>query len=125
VKFNFPSDSLDGEIVDCLIRGLVRLTIVLAIAASAFASAGCSLVRHHETPQQQFTEALSRGNSAQASYIWNNMNAQDRASFRRGEGLKPQVDQGAIAEQIEQHQHGEAGGGDDDPPASLEIPGNE
>ncbi len=84
--------------------------------------AGCGLFHHTETPQQQFTEALERGNSPQASYIWNNMSAEDRARFSRGEGVKPVVDQNAVAAQIEHHQEEEQGDGDDDPPVTVEIP---
>jgi hypothetical protein len=84
--------------------------------------AGCALFHHGEPPQQQFTEALGRGDSVQASYIWNNMSAQDRAKFERGDGISAPTDPSAIAAQIEQHQ--EEGQGDDDagPPSLVEIP---
>jgi hypothetical protein len=99
-----------------------RLTIILAIAAGVSGGAGCSLFDHEETPQQQFTDAFERGNSPQASYIWNNMSAEDRARFSRGEGVKPVIDQSAIAAQIEHHQEEEQTGGDDDAPVTVEIP---
>jgi hypothetical protein len=102
----------------------LSLDIVLVSVAGvliAVGLAGCGLFHHAETPQQQFTEALERGNSPQASYIWNNMSVEDRARFSRGEGVKPVVDQSAIAAQIEDHQEEQAGG-DDDPPATVEIP---
>jgi hypothetical protein len=88
----------------------------------AVSLAGCGLFHHAETPQQQFTEALERGNSPQASYIWNNMSAEDRVRFSRGEGVKPVIDQSAIAAQIEDHQKEEPPDGDDDPPVTVEIP---
>lgn len=84
--------------------------------------AGCGLFHHAETPQQQFTEALERGNSPKASYIWNNMSAENKARFSRGEGVKPVIDQSAIAAQIEHHQEEEQGDGDEDPPVTVEIP---
>jgi hypothetical protein len=92
----------------------------------ALSGAGCASSK--QTPQQQFTDALMRGNAAQAAYIWNNMSTRDRTSFNRGEGIKPQVDSGAIASQIVQHQS-DATGQDDaddnagDPPATVNIPG--
>jgi hypothetical protein len=94
----------------------------LTIAVIAFSGAGCGLFHHSETPQQQFTEALGRGDSARASYIWNNMSSQDRAKFERGEGIRPQADPSAIAAQIERHREEEQGGEGDDPPATVEIP---
>lgn len=99
-----------------------RLISILAMVAGLSGGTGCSLFHHAGTPQQQFTEALERGNSPQASYIWNNMSAEDRARFGRGEGVKPVVDQGAIAAQIEHHQEEEQADGDDDPPVTVEIP---
>jgi hypothetical protein len=96
-----------------------------AVAAITLGAAGCGLFHHNETPQQQFTEALSRGNSAQASYIWNSMNARDQATFRRGEGVKPQIDQNSAAAQLEQHQQDESAPGDDDDlPPTVDIPGD-
>ena len=99
--------------------------MVLASAAAAAIAvnvAGCALFHHGETPQQQFTEALGRGDSVQASYIWNNMSAQDRAKFERGEGVSAPTDKGAIAARIEQHQVEEQGGDDADPSSLVEIP---
>jgi len=83
------------------------------------------VLHHGETPQQQFTEALGRGDSAQASYLWNNMNAQDRAKFERGEGITPQANPSAIAAQLEQHQEDEQGGEEDASPVTVEIPGDD
>jgi hypothetical protein len=102
-------------------RRNIRLASIAA-ALLALSANGCASKK--ETPQQQFTDALTRGNAAQASYIWNNMSAQNRASFSRGEGIKPQVDPGAIAAQIVQHQAEQKG--DDsgnDPPPTVDIPG--
>jgi hypothetical protein len=89
-----------------------------------FALSGAGCAPNKQTPQQQFTDALMRGNAAQAGYIWNNMSARERASFSRGEGIKPQVDQGTIAAEIVQH-HSEETGQDNanDPPATVDIPG--
>jgi hypothetical protein len=98
-----------------------RFTIILTIAAIASGGTGCGLFNHRETPQQQFTEALGRGNSVQASYIWNNMSAQDRAKFERGEGISPKADSNAVSAQIEEHRVEQAGE-DEEIPATIEIP---
>lgn len=59
------------------------MALVIALGA---ALGGCS---HQVTPQQQFLEALKRGNSAQASQIWLHMNPEERVKFERGQGLQP------------------------------------
>ena len=56
----------------------IKRAVVLLVAACAIALAGCS---SHETQQQKFTDALSHGNSAQASQIWLHMDASSRADF--------------------------------------------
>ena len=102
------------------LRRFSRLSSILAsagVAAATLGIAGCGLFHRGETPQEQFTEALERGNSTQASYIWNNMSTQDREKFERGEGLSPKTDPSAIAAQIEQHQ-------EEQTPATVEIPGD-
>jgi hypothetical protein len=58
------------------------LTTLLPLAA------GCFLF-HKESPQQQYTEALMRGNSMQASQVWLHMSPGDRMKFARGEGIQP------------------------------------
>jgi hypothetical protein len=62
-----------------------RAALILLMAAIA---GGCA---HHSetTPQQQFLEALKRGNSAQASQIWLHMSPEQRVMFERGQGLQP------------------------------------
>jgi redox-sensitive bicupin YhaK (pirin superfamily) len=71
--------------------------MLLAILLSAIS--GCSYF-HKESPQQQYTEALMRGNSMQASQIWLNMSADDRMKFARGEGVTP--DEESTKKNIEQ-----------------------
>jgi redox-sensitive bicupin YhaK (pirin superfamily) len=58
------------------------LTTLLPLAA------GCFLF-HKESPQQQYTAALMRGNSMQASQVWLHMSPEDRMKFARGEGIQP------------------------------------
>jgi hypothetical protein len=61
--------------------------VTLAIALCAAILCGCS--HEAKTPQQQFLEALKRGNSAQASQIWLQMDPEERVKFERGQGLQP------------------------------------
>jgi len=51
-------------------------------------ASGCFLF-HKKSPQQEYTEALMRGNSMQASQVWLNMSPDDRMKFARGEGFQP------------------------------------
>jgi redox-sensitive bicupin YhaK (pirin superfamily) len=62
-----------------------RSVLLLAMLLS---TSGCFLF-HKESPQQQYTEALMRGNSMQASQVWLKMSPEDRMKFARGEGIKP------------------------------------
>ena len=81
----------------------------ISIAACAIALAGCS----HETQQQKFMDAISHGNSAQASQIWLHMDAQSRADFSHNEGMQPNTSPDDVKKQIMQHYQDEAGKGDD------------
>ena len=49
---------------------------------------GCFLF-HKDSPQQQYSEALMRGNSMEASQVWLHMSPDDRMKFARGEGITP------------------------------------
>jgi hypothetical protein len=49
------------------------------------------MFHHGNSPQQQFMSALQRGNGPEASQIWLNMNADDRANLTHGKGIKPQT----------------------------------
>jgi redox-sensitive bicupin YhaK (pirin superfamily) len=60
--------------------------LLLAIVLSA--TSGCSLF-HKKSPQQEYSEALMRGNAMQASQVWLNMSPEDRMKFARGEGFAP------------------------------------
>ncbi len=61
---------------------ILLLTLVLSAAS------GCFLF-HKKSLQQEYTEALMRGNSMQASQVWLNMSPEDRMKFARGEGFQP------------------------------------
>jgi hypothetical protein len=77
----------------------IQRAILLSIAACAFAIAGCS----HETQQQKFVEAISHGDSAQASQIWLHMDAKSRADFSHSEGMEPNLSQDEVKKQVMQH----------------------
>jgi redox-sensitive bicupin YhaK (pirin superfamily) len=78
-----------------------RIVIGLCALGALAALCGCSLF-HRETPQQKFLDALSRGNSAEASQIWLNMSEQDRMKFAHGEGVTPAVPPEKMNEMLSQ-----------------------
>jgi hypothetical protein len=86
---------------------------------------GCSLHRA-EPPQQQFMEAVERGNSAQASEIWLNMSADDRANFSHSIGFAPQTSPAEVVDDLERRQQAantENGGDFIDDGQTVEYPG--
>jgi hypothetical protein len=90
-------------------RANIKRAFVLSIAACAIALAGCS----HETQQQKFMDAMSHGNSAQASQIWLHMDASSRADFSHNEGMQPNTSPDDVKKQVMQHYQDEAGKEDD------------
>lgn len=87
-----------------------RLSIVLLTMVLSAAS-GCSLF-HKKSPQQEYTEAMMRGNAMQASQIWLNMSPDDRMKFARGQGFKRDESAQKDAQQkIMNHYQNEAGEG--------------
>ncbi|HTQ24819.1 MAG TPA: hypothetical protein VMI09_08985 [Candidatus Binataceae bacterium] len=74
--------------------------IAIALAACAIFLAGC----WNRTPaQQEYFDALKRGNSAQASQLWLQMTPDQRAQFERGEGIRPSVSHGDVQQAIDEH----------------------
>src|SRR5207249_12202120 len=53
-----------------------------------------------ETPQQQYLEALSRGNGPEASQIWLNMTPEQKQAFRNGQGMHPMQSKEEIEQQV-------------------------
>jgi len=76
-------------------RRAAAIGLILALS-------GCSLFGGGPTPQQQFLDALNRGNSAQASQIWLGMTPDDRDKFRRGEGMTPAVSSDEVTRLLNQ-----------------------
>jgi len=87
----------------------MKRAIVLSIAGCAFALAGCS----QKTQQQKFVEAMSHGNSAQASQIWLHMDAQSREDFAHSQGMQPQLSEDEVKKQVMQHEKDEVEKPDD------------
>jgi hypothetical protein len=79
-------------------------SILIALAALT----GCAMFHHGDTPQQQFMSALQRGNGPQASQIWLNMNADDRANLAHGKGLKPLTSPDEIKAKLTEQEQAEA-----------------
>ena len=111
---------------------VVGLTLICMVWLSA---SGCSLF-HHDSPQQQFMDALNRGNGAEASQRWLTMSAKDRSNLSHNIGFKREVNQGDVQRELIKHQKDEAAkNGDDDADSTIgegdinsqqmEIPGIE
>ncbi len=67
----------------------------------------------HETQQQKYMEAMTHGNSAQASQIWLHMDAQSRADFSHNEGMTPNTSPDDVKKQVMEHYQDKMGGGDE------------
>jgi hypothetical protein len=88
-------------------RNGVRITRIIGVALVCLlglSAQGCSLFHHGEPQQQQFMNALNRGNGAQASQLWLTMSAKDRANFTHNVGLKPDIDKDDIGRSLLKHQ---------------------
>src|SRR6266851_1451233 len=83
----------------------------LFLIASTIILAGCW---HRETDQQKFMEAMTHGNSAQASQIWLNMDAKSRADFSHSEGMQPTLSPDEVKKQLTQHYMDKTGATDSD-----------
>ncbi len=102
----------------------MALKLVAAAAiALALAIPACSMFHHQEpTPQQQFLEALKRGDSIQASRVWLHMDADDRANLSHGAGFKPDLTPGDVQAAILKHEKeaDEKAGGSENRPDEVE-----
>ena len=77
----------------------------MAVTALALAIPACSILhRDRPSPQQQFLEALKRGDSVQASRLWLHMDADDRANLSHGVGFKPDLTPGDVQAAILKHE---------------------
>jgi hypothetical protein len=96
-------------------RDGVRMTRIFATAAVlcllGLSAQGC----HGDSSQQQFMNALNRGNGAQASQLWLKMSAKDRSNFSHNIGFKNTVDKDDVGRALLKHQQEEAKRNSDDP----------
>jgi len=99
---------------------VVRASGVALVIALAVALGGCSH-NQAETPQQQFLEALKRGNSAQASQIWLKMSPDERVKFERGQGLQPATSPKDLQQEVMRRAMEEAAGDEADHPSEQSI----
>jgi hypothetical protein len=115
-------------------RNVALKLVALAVAALALAIPACSMLhREKPSPQQQFLEALKRGDSVQASRVWLHMDADDRANLSHGVGFKPDLTPGDVQAALLKHEKEEdekAGGSESRPDEidqgnseTVEIPG--
>ena len=81
-----------------------RSAAFVLLLAMPLAGTGCGLFHSAETPQQQFMEAVQRGNAAQASQLWLSMSPDNRANFDHGIGFKPTASTADVQAQLAAHQ---------------------
>jgi hypothetical protein len=84
----------------------------VALAMLVPLASGCFLF-HKKSPQQQYTEALMRGNSMQASQLWLNMSPDDRMKFARAEGVRadPSTEKKDVQQMMMNHYDKKSGEG--------------
>jgi hypothetical protein len=115
-------------------RNVALKLVAMAAIALALAIPACSMLhREKPSPQQQFLEALKRGDSIQASRAWLHMDADDRANLSHGVGFKPDLTPGDVQAAILKHEKEadeKAGGAETRPDEfdqgnseTVEIPG--
>jgi hypothetical protein len=100
------------------LRGGVRMTRMVAAAMLCLlglSAQGC----HGDSSQQQFMNALNRGNGAQASQLWLKMSAKDRSNLSHNIGLKPNVDKDDIGRALLKHQQQEEAKNGEDPDPTM------
>jgi hypothetical protein len=79
-------------------HGLVAIALAVWVA-------GCSIFHHDRpSPSQQFTEAIARGDSVQATNIWLHMTPQQREDLAHGVGPKHKVSPDDVKAQLLKHQ---------------------
>ena len=101
-----------------------RLVAVAALALCPLALGGCWPFGHGDPPpQQQYFDALKRGNAAQASHLWLTMSPEDRMKFERGQDVRPSVSPQEVRHAINEHDADQAGDGNSEPTQVEMSPG--
>jgi hypothetical protein len=88
----------------------LKPAVRIVVAAACIAAAGCWPWHTSETPQQRFIEALSRGQSAQASQIWLHMSPADKIKFAQSQGMQPGTQPDEVKKLVLQHYEDKAQG---------------
>jgi hypothetical protein len=88
----------------------LKLALRIVVAVACVAAAGCWPWHQSETPQQRFIEALSRGQSAQASQIWLKMSAQDKVKFAQSQGMESGANPDEVNKLVVKHYEDQAQG---------------
>lgn len=96
-------------------RVRVLATILLAATLSA-PFMGCWPFHHGPTPQQEFFDALNRGDAVEANQTWLNMSDEDHEKLLRGEGVAPRLSAQEIQAAIQRHKAG------DTTPETIDVP---
>ncbi len=103
-------------------RALRRLAGAAALTLAMAALAGCWPLGHPSPPpQQQYLDALQRGNAAEASQIWLRMTPQERMKFERGEDIRPSVSPQNVQHAISEHYADQAEDDNNPSPKQLEL----
>jgi hypothetical protein len=95
-------------------NGYSRVGCLLGLSAP-----GCSLFHHGDSPQQQFMDTLNRGNGPQASQMWLNMSAKDRANFSHNIGLKNTSNKDDVGRAMLKHQQEQEKKDEADDPSDM------
>lgn len=83
-------------------RAIRRLMAAAPLVVCAMALSGCWPF-NRTSPQQEYFNALQKGNAAQASQLWLHMTPEERASFERGEGIRPTLSLKDVQHEIDEH----------------------
>lgn len=81
-------------------KGATVLALSLLIGT---ALSGCWPFHRGPTPQQQFAEALGRGDTVRANRLWLEMSPEDRLKFSRGEGVRPAMSPEQLRQEVRKH----------------------
>src|SRR6266436_9664272 len=81
-----------------------RVSIASIAALLMLVLPGCSLFHHGVPPQQQFLDALKRGNGPEANQIWLTMTPDDRANLSHSAEIRPPVSKEELETELARHQ---------------------